>query len=104
MNDAEILRNIPLVDCDKFEEICKENLESQDFIDGLIALNAILNSQDLESLKTCELYKDVLPAKQMKTIEALKIVDSMRTIVMSDYTDIVNSLEVKHLQDDSNST
>ena len=105
LNDIDILRNIPLVDCLQFEKICKSDFDNQGFIDSLIALNAILKSDDIESLETCELYQNVLNGtictKPTSTVESLNIVHAMRTIIISDYEEIINTLEAKCLGDNS---
>ena len=105
LNDIEILRNIPLVDPIYFEKICKSDFDDQDFVNSLIALNAILKSDDIESLETCELYQNVLNGriytKPTSTAESLNIIHAMRAIILSDYEEIINTLEVKCSGDNS---
>lgn len=104
LNNITTLRKIPLIDCPLFEEICKSALpKDPDFADSLIILNAIFQSGDVESLATCELYGDVLNGKfctrSTSTMESFNIIHAMRTIILSDYEQIINTLEVKYLGD-----
>ncbi len=103
LNDIDILRNIPLVDCDVFEKICKEEITGEDLINSLIMINAILKSENLDSLNTCELYHDILSGKihpkPTTTIESLNLVDDIRKIALKDYQEIIDSFNMSCLGD-----